>query len=413
MLHALANVSTFRSLGNRDWRILWMAGHLWHLAFWMDLIVLGWLVLELTDSPFLVALVGTFRLIPMGILGVLAGSLGDRVPKRKLLMIAQLVNLTVTIGFTVVLLLDLERAWLIYVVALLTGSAWSIDFPIRRAFIRDLLPAGAIVNAMAIDAASLVGMALVGRVIGGGLLAVSGPTLAYGFLVVCYMVGLILLLRVPEQRPEPLQPAQTANPSSVLNDIVAGLSYVWRNPALRGIFLVTVIINFLVAPYFQLTPVFARDIFDVGPGLLGLISGMDGFGALIGAFILASLTGLARLGAVFVVGSLIFAAGVFLFSQAPSYQVAMPFLVLVGLGTAGFAAMQTTITVTQADPQMRGRAMGAVALGIGVLPLGMAFVGGLAELMGSAEALGLTSLIGLGLIVVVALLQPALRRARQ
>jgi MFS family permease len=410
MFHALANLSTFRSLGNRDWRILWMAGHLWHLAFWMDLIVLGWLMLELTDSPFLVALVGTCRLIPMGVLGVLAGSLGDRLPKRKLLIIAQLLNLTVTVGFTVVLLLDLERVWLIYVVALLTGSAWSIDFPIRRAFIRDLLPASTIVNAMAIDAASLFGMALVGRVIGGGLLAASGPPLAYGFLVVCYALGLILLLRVPEQT---IEPSQSESSPSVLNDIVAGLSYVWRNPALRGILLVTVIINFLVAPYFQLTPVFARDIFGVGPGLLGLISGMDGLGALIGALVLASLTGLVRLGMVFAVGSLIFAVGVLFFSQAPTYQLAMPFLVLVGLGTSGFAAMQTTITVTQADPEMRGRAMGAVALGIGVLPLGMAFVGGLAELMGAAEALGLTSLIGLGFIVMVLIVQPAVRRARQ
>jgi MFS family permease len=410
MLHALANLSTFRSLGNRDWRILWMAGHLWHLAFWMDLIVLGWLMLELTDSPFLVALVGPCRLIPMGVLGVLAGSLGDRLPKRKLLIIAQLLNLTVTVGFTVVLLLDLERVWLIYVVALLTGSAWSIDFPIRRAFIRDLLPASTIVNAMAIDAASLFGMALVGRVIGGGLLAASGPPLAYGFLVVCYALGLILLLRVPEQT---IEPSQSESSPSVLNDIVAGLSYVWRNPALRGILLVTVIINFLVAPYFQLTPVFARDIFGVGPGLLGLISGMDGLGALIGALVLASLTGLVRLGMVFAVGSLIFAVGVLFFSQAPTYQLAMPFLVLIGLGTSGFAAMQTTITVTQADPEMRGRAMGAVALGIGVLPLGMAFVGGLAELMGAAEALGLTSLIGLGFIVMVLIVQPAVRRARQ
>jgi MFS family permease len=263
---------------------------------------------------------------------------------------------------------------------------------------------------MTIDAASLVGMALVGRVIGGGLLAASGPPLAYGFLVVCYALGLILLLRVPEQTLEPSQPESSP---SVLNDIVAGLSYVWRNPALRGILLVTVIINFLVAPYFQLTPVFARDIFGVGPGLLGLISGMDGLGALIGAFVLASLTGLVRLGMVFAVGSLIFAVGVLLFSQTPTYQLAMPFLVLVGLGTSGFAAMQTTITVTQADPEMRGRAMGAVALGIGVLPLGMAFVGGLAELMGAAEALGLTSLIGLGFIVMVLIVQPAVRRARQ
>lgn len=387
-----------------------MVGHLWHLAFWMDLIVLGWLVLELTDSPFAVALVGTFRLIPMGVVGVLAGSLGDRLPKKKLLVIAQIVNLTVTIAFTVILILDLEEVWIIYLSALLTGSAWAIDFPIRRAFIRDMLPSGAIVNAMAIDAASLTGMAMAGRWIGGGLLAASGPTLAYGFLVGCYIIGLLVLLRLPDRTPESTEKAETP---SVLKDIAAGLSYVWRNPTLRGIFLVTVIINFCVAPYFSLTPVFAKDVFDVGPGLLGLISGMDGLGALIGTIILASLVGLTRLGFVFVGGSLLFAIGVLLFSQSPTYQLAMPFLMVVGVGTAGFAAMQTTITVTVAEPQMRGRAMGAVALGIGVLPLGMAFVGGISEWLGAPQALGLTSLAGMVLIAIVVLFQPELRRTRQ
>lgn len=389
---------------------MWLAGHLWHLAFWMDLIVLGWLVLELSDSAFQVALVGTFRLIPMGFLGVLAGSLGDRLPKKKLLVLAQIINLTVTVAFTLILILDLEKVWLIYLTALLTGSAWSIDFPIRRAFIRDMLPATAIVNAMAIDAASLVGMAMAGRWIGGGLLAVSGPVLAYGFLVGCYVVGLILLLRMPNPTVEP-RPS-TAAPS-VVKDLIAGFAYVWRNPVLRGVLLVTVIINFCVAPYFQLTPVFAKDVFDIGPGLLGLMSGMDGFGALIAALVLASMTGLVRLGRVFAIGSIVFGVGVLLFSQAPTYQAAIPFLVIVGLGTAGFAAMQTTITVTQAEPEMRGRAMGAVALGIGVIPFGMAFVGGMSEWLGAAEALGLTSLIGLGLIAMVLLFQPDLRRAKQ
>ena len=410
MLQTLAKVTTFRSLEHKEWGILWLAGHLWHLAFWMDLIVLGWLVLELSDSAFQVALVGTFRLIPMGFLGVLAGSLGDRLPKKKLLVLAQIINLTVTVAFTVILILDLEKVWLIYLTALLTGSAWSIDFPIRRAFIRDMLPATAIVNAMAIDAASLVGMAMVGRWIGGGLLAVSGPVMVYGFLVGCYVVGLILLLRMPNPTVEPRQ--NTAAPS-VVKDLLAGFAYVWRNPVLRGVLLVTVIINFCVAPYFQLTPVFAKDVFDIGPGLLGLMSGMDGFGALIAALVLASMTGLVRLGRVFTIGSIVFAVGVLLFSQAPIYQIAIPFLVIVGLGTAGFAAMQTTITVTQAEPEMRGRAMGAVALGIGVIPFGMAFVGGMSEWLGAAEALGLTSLIGLGLIAMVLLFQPDLRRAKQ
>jgi predicted MFS family arabinose efflux permease len=147
--------------------------------------------------------------------------------------------------------------------------------------------------------------------------------------------------------------------------------------------------------------------------MLGLISGMDGLGALIATIILASLVALARLGLVFVGGSMVFGTGVLFFSQSPSYQFAIPALIIVGAGTAGFAAMQTTITVAVAEPQMRGRAMGAVALGIGVIPLGMAFVGGISEWLGAPQTLGLTSFIGMIVIGIIVLLHPDLRRARQ
>ena len=402
MLQAITKLSTFRSLENKDWSLLWWAGHLWHLAFWMDLIVLGWLVLELTNSPFLVALVGTFRLIPMGFFGILAGSIGDRVPKKRLLLIAQILNLVVTTGFAAILLLGLEEVWIIYVAALLTGSAWAIDFPIRRAFIRELVPSKAIVNAMAIDAASLTGMAMAGRWIGGGFLEWTGPAFAYICLIACYFVGFIILLRMPNLFPE-------TNDSdlhhSVLQDIVSGLTYVLAQPSLRGVFFLTVLINFFVVPYFQLTPVFAKEVFHIGPGMLGIMSGMDGLGALVGTCILASITTTFRPNVVFAAGSMLFGVGVLLFSQTPTYQLGMILLFVVGVGMAGFATMQTTITVSQAEPNMRGRAMGVIALGIGMLPLGMAFVGGMAQWFGAPKALGLSSLIGLALMILVVVLQ--------
>ena len=377
-----------------------MAGHLWHLAFWMDLIVLGWLVLELTNSALFVALVGTFRLIPMGLFGVVAGTIGDRVSKKTVLLVAQTLNLAVTTMFTIILILGLEQVWIIYGAAFLMGLAWAIDFPLRRAFIRDLLPADAMVNAMAIDAASLTGMAMMGRWIGGGFLQWADPGWAYGFLVFCYIVGFVLLLRMPNLPPTP---NTTGGKSTMVQAIVSGLSYVLKQRTLRSIFFVTVLINFFIVPYFQMTPVFAKDVFGIGPGMLGILSGMDGLGALIGTCILASITTLVRVRLVFGVGSLLFGLGVLLFSQAPSYQLGMIFLFVVGLGTAGFATMQTTITVTLAEPHMRGRAMGAIALGIGTLPIGMAYLGALSQWVGAPHALGMSSLVGMGLISLVML----------
>ena len=123
------------------------------------------------------------------------------------------------------------------------------------------------------------------------------------------------------------------------------------------------------------------------------------------------MTTVVRLNLVFGVGSLLFGLGVLLFSQAPSYQLGMIFLLVVGLGTAGFATMQTTITVTLAEPNMRGRAMGAIALGIGMLPIGMAFVGALSQWLGPSEALGWSAVIGISLMTLVILSSRMLDKA--
>ena len=106
-----ARVNTLSSLVERDWRVLWLAGHLWHASFWMDLIILGWVVLELTNSPLLVSLVGTFRLLPMGLLGFFAGSQADRMSKKRLLMAAQVLNISVTAVFTLMLALGVVQVW--------------------------------------------------------------------------------------------------------------------------------------------------------------------------------------------------------------------------------------------------------------------------------------------------------------
>lgn len=412
MLRPLARVPTFRSVVNRDWRTLWMAGHLWHLAFWMDLIVLGWLVLELTDSPLLVALVGTFRLIPLGLLGPVAGSIGDRMSKKRMLLLAQTINLFATVGFTFVLLADREQVWMVYTAAMLTGTAWAIDFPVRRAFIRDLLPGRFIVNAMAIDAASLTGMQMLGRLVGGAILAIADPTAAYAFLSLCYAIGFATLLRVPDASTgQSTASAAGGTLRALAKDLAAGLVYVWRNPVLRNVFLVTVAINLLVAPYLQITPVFARDVYGVGPGLLGLVSGMDGFGALIGTMVVASMAGLKRLGRLFIGGCLLLAFSVTAFSQAPTVWLGVPVMVVVGFGVSGFVTMQTTLSVLHASPEMRGRAMGAVALGIGGMPIGMALLGALAEELGAPMALGMTASLGFVIILTIGIFQPVLRRA--
>ncbi len=397
----------FHSLRNKDWRRLWLAGHLWHTAFWMDLLVLGWIMAELTDSPFKVALIGTVRTLPIGVIGLFSGSQADRHSKKKILVAAQTMNLSATIILSVLLGLDAVQEWHLFVIASVTGCAYAIDVPVRVAFIREILPDKEVMNAFSLNSVSDESSIMAGRWLGGGFLTLAGSVLPYSFLSASYFLGLIILLSIPET---PVAPRSEYMSRSVIQDLKEGLIYAWNIPAIRGVFIVTLLMNFLVFPYLPLTPVFARDVFEIGPGLFGLMSGMDGLGALIGSLILASMGNIRQRGAVFIIGSIILPLGGFLFAISVSYVMAMPMLALYGLGLAGFGTMQRAIPITIATPEMRGRSMGAIAFAIGLWPLGTIYVGALADRFGAPRAVAYNCIAALVLTLLVIVAQPGLRQ---
>ena len=404
-----ARSRAFRSLEHRNWRKLWFGSLFWHLPFWMDHIILGWVVLLRTDSPILVALVGASRLLPMGTIGFFAGVQADRWPRKRLLIGAQSVNFMLSSIMAVTLYLDVLDLWHIYLGAFLIGGAWATDFPVRHSLIRDVVPEHSVVNAMALNAASMMGSAMVGRWLAGSITDVAGPGAAYGFIALSLLVGLSIVIRVPVSPRE----SPESRPQRMGRGILEGLGYAWRNAAIRGVMIVTVAANFLIFPATQLHPVFARNVFGVGATGLGFMSGMDGLGSLVGAMTIAMVAGDRHRGHVLLIGSMVLGTGVLLFSFAPSYGLALPPLLLSGLGSAGFATMQTAIPATAAAPAMRGRALGAVALAIGVLPLGMVCMGSLAEWLGAPRAVTYSCIAFLLLILLTAASQPGLRKVAQ
>jgi len=232
-------------------------------------------------------------------------------------------------------------------------------------------------------------------------------------LTLVYVVGLVMLLRLPPS-PVPSTPVPAVEGgarASVISDLASGLAYAWRNGALRGLLLVTLAINLLVFPYVTLVPVLVRDVFDAGPLVLGLTSGMDGLGSLLGTALILAFGVRRGFGRLFIGGSLLAALGALALGLVPTWWLAAPVLVVTGFGVAGFATMQTTIATTTAEPHMRGRAMGAVSLAIGMLPIGMFYVGFMADRFGTSEALAVHASIGVVLIALVAAVQPDLRRA--
>ncbi len=365
----------------------------------------SWLVLEKTESPLMVTLVGVSRLAPMLLLGMVAGSLADRFSKKFLMGVSQLVNLAVAGVLTVLVFIDAIEAWHIFPAMFITGVAWTVEFSSRRAFYSELFADTRVVNAIALDSAAVTGCSLLGPILAGAMIDVTGYEGVFLFMCAALTIGLLMLstLKAPYSR-------KTERTSvGVAEQVVESLKTVRSNPTLWAVVIVTIGFNFFGIPFMQMVPVIARDILNVGSLGFGILGAAVGIGSLSGTLLIAS-RGVRRPGVVFALGAIVMLIGVSFFAASTVYVLSFFLLLIVGIGMSGFANMQSSITLQAAPPEMRGRAMGAVALGIGTSIPGLLIAGTIAEVLGPQVALLSMSLAGVAALSLAFWRLPVLRQ---
>lgn len=396
--------STFRAFRNGTFRFLWPANFLSYASRWMQLTLLIWLVLELTDSPWLVALVGFFNWGPMIVLGLIGGLLADSVSPRKLLATTQTLVLLSTLAMTALLHTDLTVYWHAYIVVSATGIGWALDMPSRRSVILDLMGSEGVTNAIALDSVGMFGSRMVGPALAGLLISLGGVKGGYVVLTALQIVSLLLLwaARVPQTRRSEFQPGKIAQ------NLKEGLGYVRGHRTILATVMVTFLMNLLLFPYVQMVPIIARDVLHVGPGLMGLLQAADGMGALVGAILIASAPNLRHHGRVFLGGSMLGLLALLAFSFSQQYGLSFLALLVLGLGMAGFGTMQSTIVLLMAGEEIRGRALGVISLAIGSSPLGALMIGAIASAASPIFATKIHAIMGLISLSAVAILMPSL-----
>ena len=184
----------FRAFRNANYTRLWGSNALLYTSRWMQMIMLAWLTLELTNAPWLVALVGFFAMIPTLVLGLAGGVMADRLNRRRLLIITQWLNLVSSALMTLVLVTGIVEVWHGYANALITGVCWALSFPARRAVVLDMLDTSELTNAIALDSVGLNVSRIVGPALAGVLISAIGVGGGFIVLTGANILGLILLL---------------------------------------------------------------------------------------------------------------------------------------------------------------------------------------------------------------------------
>ncbi len=379
---------------------VWRSSLLYYHAYHFEIITAGWVVLVKTGSPVSVGLVGFCRTIPMFVFGLILGAAADRFRRTDVLLAVQILGMSAALTLAFLFTSGAVQIWQIYLITGLLGCAWATDFSTRRALISELHPRDRIVNALSLESMSMQGNKILATLLSGIFLAVGGATLCYWWLTAIYGLNLIAILRLRHYLGA-TQERQAPHGVRLAQLVRGGWSVAIQTPVVLGVLLITVVMNLLVFPYQQMLPVIARDLLHVGPKQLGILAGADGIGAIIVGAVLTRRAKGSRHGVFFLAGA--FFVGLFVIVLAMSRVFALSWgtQVTLGLCSGAFGAMQPVLILNNVEVHMRARAMGMLAMAIGVGPFGILLTGVLSAIIGPAWTITGMSLLALVLMTAV------------
>lgn len=373
----------FAALRHRAFRFLWLGTFLWSIARWMEIVVLGWLVLDMTGSPFYVGLVTAMRSFPFLFFGVIGGVAADRVSSRpRLLVTAQ--SFIVALSILVALLIGtgVVQVWHLMLTAFLSGTAMAFDQPARQSLVYDLVGGDDLVNALALNSTAWNLSRMLGPAAGGVLLAWAGPAAGYAVMSVSYLVGIGATLFIG--KPANPRPPQVG---SIWENLKEGLRYALTSPVTRYLLLLEAVTDVVALPYiFVLMPVFAKDVLQVGATGLGFMTASAGLGALAGALGIALLGNRLRKGRALIMTAFFYGCSLLFFSMSTWYPLSLVLITLTGMFTAIQVNLESILLQTMVPEEMRGRMMGVYVFTWGLMPIGNLQAGAVASLAGAPVA---------------------------
>jgi MFS family permease len=374
---------TFSSLVKHpNYRLYWFGALASNIGTWMQMVAQGWLVYQLTGSELFLGVVGFASAIPTLFLSLFGGVLADRFERRRLMLGTQTAAMVLAFTLAALTLLGQVTVWHIVVIAFLGGVVNSLNAPVRQTIISDLVSREDLTNAIAVNSAQFQISRTLGPAIAGVIVALVGPGWCFAvngasFLAV---IAALLAMHVP-----PL--ASRRKQASVWANIAEGIAYVRRDGTIFALLGLAAVPALFAMPYQSLMPAFAQSVLGVGAQGQGMLMSAAGLGAVIGALSIASLGKNVARGRLMLFCVLSFGVSLAAFAVSRSFVFSLVMLVLVGVSSMSYNALNQTFLQSLADDRMRGRVMSLLTLmTFGLQPFGQLGAGAIAEAFGPSTA---------------------------
>lgn len=370
-------IHTFDTFKSVDYRFLWLSNVIFSGAFWLQQVLIGWLAYDITGSPFLTSIIMGLDALPILLGAPLGGLVCDRFDKRRLLAIVYTYQAILMVTFSIFLMAGLGATWNLFGFVFLMGIAWTIHDPARMALITTIVPREKLINAFALNAMAFSIMRLGVPAAGGLFLGLIGAWPI--FLVEAFLMvgaGLIIqLIKTPKGILPSIEPKKKSQLGSSLRNVPtelrSGIRFISRQPVIIGFMCLTLLMVILIVPFINgLMPVYAAEIFEVGPKGLGLLFSSAGLGSLLSTIILASWKRITRPGIV------TFSALAFLIALMTAMSINRSYEAALGIVMAISGAMMAYFSIASATVQsilpdnLRGKVTGIYMMASGLIPIG-------------------------------------------
>jgi MFS family permease len=372
--------TVFRSFQYRNYRLFFGGQSISLIGTWIQRIATPWLVYHLTNSPFLLGLVGFAGQLPTFIFAPFTGVLTDRWNRYRILIVTQIAAMIQALLLAFLYFTGTIAVWQIVLLSIFLGLINAFDAPARQSFVVEMVEKKEdLGNAIALNS-SMVNIArLLGPSIAGLLIAFTGEGICFLVNGVSYLfvIGSLLFMKVV--------PRKINNQNiHVWTELKEGFSYAFGFAPMRYIILLLALVSLMGMPYTVLAPVFAKEILHGGSHTFGFLMGASGLGALTGAFYLASRKSAKGLVRLIPLAAGIFGFGLISFSFSRFLPLSLVLMVIIGLGMMTQMASSNTILQTIVDDDKRGRIMSFYTMAfMGTAPFGSFLAGTLAKIIGA------------------------------
>ncbi len=372
-------ITTFNAFKSRNYRLYIVGQSISLIGTWMQKTAVSWVVYALTHSKFMLGLSLFASMFPAFIFSFIGGVTADRYNRYRLLLITQIASMVQAVLLTLLIISKHYNVWGILALSFMLGVINAFDVPARQSLVNELIEDKRYLgNALALNSSMVNLSRLIGPAIAGIILEKFGDVFCFGLNAISFIAVItsVLMMRLPKGRT-------VHHEKNIIQDLKDGWNYLKQQKSIRFIISMLALISLFVLPFTTLMAVYAKDIFKGNASTFGIIDSVIGLGAFGGAMFLASLKPGSNLRKILAINTLVFGAGLVLFSHMYFYPLALMCAMLAGFGMMSQITITNTLVQTTVDTKMRGRMISFYAMAFfGMQPIGGLIVGSVSQIIG-------------------------------